>query len=38
MPNISEIITDRLRLIPLNFDSINPDDHEKIEQDRKSVV
>jgi ribosomal-protein-alanine N-acetyltransferase len=32
MPNISEIITDRLRLIPLNFDSINPDDHEKIEQ------
>ena len=32
MPNISEMETERLRLIPLNFDSINPDEHHKIEQ------
>jgi ribosomal-protein-alanine N-acetyltransferase len=32
MPNISEMKTDRLRLIPLNFDSIDPDEHQMIEQ------
>jgi ribosomal-protein-alanine N-acetyltransferase len=32
VPNISEMETERLRLIPLNFDSINPDEHQKIEQ------
>jgi ribosomal-protein-alanine N-acetyltransferase len=32
MSNISEIKTDRLRLIPLNFDSIDPEEHQMIEQ------
>jgi ribosomal-protein-alanine N-acetyltransferase len=32
MPHISEIETDRLRLIPLNFDSIDPEEHQMIEQ------
>jgi [ribosomal protein S5]-alanine N-acetyltransferase len=32
MPGITEMETERLRLIPLNFDSIDPDDHEMIEK------
>ncbi len=32
MPDIVPIETDRLKLVPLNFGSINPDDHQKIER------
>jgi RimJ/RimL family protein N-acetyltransferase len=32
MPYMSEMETDRLRLIPLDFESIDPDEHEMIEQ------
>jgi [ribosomal protein S5]-alanine N-acetyltransferase len=32
MPNLSEMETERLRLIPLNFDSIDPDEHQMIEK------
>jgi RimJ/RimL family protein N-acetyltransferase len=32
MPIKSEMKTDRLRLIPLDFDSIDPDEHQMIEQ------
>jgi len=32
MPNILLIETERLKLVPLDFESINPDDHQKIEQ------
>ncbi len=32
MPNIIPIETERLKLVPLDLESINPDDHQKIEQ------
>ena len=32
MPNIVLIETERLKLVPLDFESINPDYHQKIEQ------
>ncbi len=32
MPNIFPIETERLKLVPLDMESISPDDHQKIEQ------
>jgi len=32
MPNIVPIETERLKLVPLDLESINPDDHQKIEK------
>lgn len=32
MPDIVPIETERLKLVPLDFGSINPDDHQKIER------
>jgi len=32
MPNLQVIETERLKLVPLDFESINPDDHGKIER------
>jgi RimJ/RimL family protein N-acetyltransferase len=32
MPNIVPIETERLKLVPLDFDNITPDDHQRIEQ------
>jgi len=32
MPNLQVIETKRLKLVPLDFESMNPDDHPKIEQ------
>jgi ribosomal-protein-alanine N-acetyltransferase len=32
MPNIVPIKTERLKLVPLDMESISPDDHQKIEQ------
>ena len=32
MPNLITIETERLKLVPLDLESMNPDDHQKIEQ------
>jgi len=32
MPNIVPIETERLKLVPLDFDNITPDEHQRIEQ------
>jgi len=32
MPDIVPIETERLKLVPLDFDNITPDDHQRIEQ------
>jgi len=32
MPNLYVIETERLKLVPLDFESLNPDDHQRIEQ------
>ena len=32
MPNLITLETERLKLVPLDMDNMNPDDHQKIEQ------